>query len=620
MTLRGKLLLAQLPLACSLVVVGFISRRTVVSLDHNSQEILKDNYLSVLAGQHMRDSADSMARTALLRAQGRSSAKGAPPAEREAIFEKELRFQEGNITELGEREVTARVRESWGRFLVAYERSHALPTDSRSEMTADYFNVLEPALIELEESAAEIVTINQDAMLRKSDQARVRAGWMASAMLVTTITAFVVGFFASLYLTNRMTRPLSILAQAVRRLAEGDLGARARLPGKDEVAQVARELNTMASRLAEYRSSSLGELLQAQQSSQAAIDSLPDPVLVFQLNGGLLNANEAALSLFGVDTDADDVGALARVPAEVVATIHRVRDHIAAGRGAYIPKGLEEAVLVPFREGPSYFLARATAVQNEQGRSVGFTVLFQDVTRLRRFDELKTDLVATVAHEFRTPLTSLRMAIHLCVEGAAGDLTAKQGELLGAARDDCERLQSIVNEILDLSRIQNGRVELHLRATSAKTLLTQAVDDHRQLARERGIELRIGAMTVERAVLADPPRIRLVLANLLTNALRYTPRGGSVELRAAPEDHAVRFEISDTGPGIAAPDLARVFDRFFRAAGAPEGGAGLGLFICKEIVEAHEGRIGAESDPGQGAIFWFTLPAASAHADSSDGV
>src|SRR5262249_41459604 len=152
-----------------------------------------------------------------------------------------------------------------------------------------------------------------------------------------------------------------------------------------------------------------------------------------------------------------------------------------------------------------------------ESRPLGLTILFQDVTRLRRFDELKTDMVATVAHEFRTPLTSLRMAIHLCAEGTVGPLTSKQADLLYAARDDCERLQSIVDDLLDLSRIQAGKIELHKRAVSSGSLLAQVVDDHRKQADDKQITLVVSPLTVDRPVLADPDRVQLVLSNLVEN-------------------------------------------------------------------------------------------------------
>ncbi len=582
MTLRRKLLLAQLPLALSLLVVGLVSRRTVASLDHNAQDILKDNYLSVLAAQRMRDALDAL-----------------PDATARADFEHNLRFQEDNVTEPGEREMTERLRAAFTALAVAPP----------------------PALAERQRVRAalkDIVEVNQDAMLRKSERARKSSERMGDVMLAVTVAAFLLGIFASGYLTNRLTRPLSVLTQAVRRLGQGDLEARVRLDGQDEIAQVAREFNTMAERLSEYRSSSLGELLQAQQSSQAAIDSLPDPVLVLKWGGALLAANRAAEDLFHVTVDATGDAVLAKSPLEVRMLVNKMKDHVGGGRGPYVPKGLEEATAIAVRDGTRYFLGRANPVVDEEGRPLGLTILFQDVTRLRRFDELKTDMVATVAHEFRTPLTSLRMAIHLCIDGSVGPLEPKQADLLFAARDDCERLQGIVDDLLDLSRISAGKIDLHQRPLSSASVLARAVDDHRQAARERNIDLSVAPSSVDRPVAADPERIQLVLTNLITNALRHTPAEGQIVLDASPDDRMVKFVVKDSGPGIAAEYRARLFERFFSVPDAPAGGAGLGLYICKEIVEAHGGRIGVDGEPGRGASFWFTLPAAQPAPEPSE--
>jgi signal transduction histidine kinase len=612
MTLRSKLLLAQLPLALSLVVVGIASRRTVSSLDVNAQGILKDNYLSVVAAEIMRDSADAMARAALAHARGQPETRADELARRRHTLERELTFQEGNITEVGEREMTERARKSWSALEPAIDRLMATPN---ADAEAAYFSTLEPALVAFESATSDIATVNQDAMVRKSNRARARAERMSGIMLSVTVAAFALGILASIYLTNRLTRPLAVLAQAVRRLGQGDLAARAKLPGSDEIAEVAGDFNTMAARLAEYRSSSLGELLQAQQASQAAIDSLPDPVIVLKNDGALLNVNQAAETLLGLSVER---GALDGVDAAVSDVIAHMRSHVAGGKGAFVPRGLEDAIAVPTRDGVHYLLPRANPVFDENGAVIGLSVVLQDVTRLRRFDELKTDLVATVAHEFRTPLTSLRMAIHLCAEGTVGPLTVKQADLLFAARDDCERLQGIVDDLLDLSRIQAGKVELHLRAVSAAALLEQAILDQRAVAKERDVELGMGAPTIDRAVNADPDRVQLVLANLISNAIRHTPAQGHVETRAAPADGFVRFEVSDTGSGIPPEHVHRLFERFYRVPGAPPGGAGLGLYIVKEIVEAHGGQVGVESELGQGSIFWFTLPVATAGRSEQD--
>ena len=257
-----------------------------------------------------------------------------------------------------------------------------------------------------------------------------------------------------------MLQPLSALSEVTRRIGEGNFDARARVRGNDELAHLARDFNAMAARLAEFRKSS-GDLLQAHLSMQAAIDSIPDPVAIFSVEGNLQNVNDAAETLLGLKTDAGSKEPLRNVDAPTRAVLERIRSHILSGKGADVPKGFEDAVQLLTLLGDRYFLPRGAPVYETRGVIVGATVILQDVTRLRRFEELKNDLVATVAHEFRTPLTSLRMAVHLCTEQVAGPLTDKQAELLHAAREDCDRLQDMVDDFLDLSRIESGRVELY---------------------------------------------------------------------------------------------------------------------------------------------------------------
>jgi NtrC-family two-component system sensor histidine kinase KinB len=616
MNLRGKLLLAQAPLGVALVGVGVLASMTVASLGRSADAILKDNYRSVLAIQRMQEAIERIqdgatlplvgpvpetatTRTAVLRQQ----------------FENELRVEENNITEPGELEAARRLRQQWTEYLTHFDQLQRLhdPAAARSL----FFDQLSPAFEAVKQAAETILAMNQDAMVQKSERARRAAERMNTLMLLGSLAALLIGGVASALLTSRLLQPLAVLTRTVNRIGEGDFETRANITGRDELARLAGNINAMTARLSQYRRSSLGELLLAQQASQAAIDSLPDPVVVFDVKGDVLNVNRAGEELLGLGIASTSGDPLASADPAVRVVLERVRGHVLGGKGHYVPRGFEEALRIAAPEGERYLLPRATPVYAEQGGVAGATVVFQDVTRLRRVDELRNDLVATVAHEFRTPLTSLRMAIHLCIEQTAGPLTDKQADILYAAREDCERLQSMVDELLDLARIQGGRVELQQRPTPPNTLVQTAVDAYRSAADEMGVTLEAHVLPGLNDVSADRERIQLVLSNLLSNALRHTPTGGRVDVRARADDGRVRFEVEDTGPGIPKEFQQSVFDKFFRVPGTTSGGAGIGLSISKEIVEAHGGEIGLTSEPGHGCTFWFTVPAVPAMVDSS---
>ncbi len=604
MTLRSKLLLAQLPFAAALLVLGVIAARSVTQLGRNAELILKDNYRSVLAAERMKATAEQLDRAALAQALGRSGAQDAAEARRR--FEAELRVQEANITEPGEAEATRELRHRWVAYRAILDRLPAAPRGSREAL---YFGEALPALDAVDGKAQDILEINQEAMVAKSERAQRQAERTNALIISVTLGVLAIGVFTASALTARLIRPLSVLSQSARRIGEGDLEARARVEGRDEIATLALDFNNMADKLGQYRRSSLGELLQAQQASQAAIDSLPDPVVVLDAGGGLMNVNRAAEDLLRITTGGSE-DPLRSIEPAVREVLQKVRAHVVGGKGAYVPRGFEEAVRTPSPDGNRYLLPRATPLYSEQGTVVGATIVLQDVTRLMRFDELKNDLVATVAHEFRTPLTSMRMAIHLLAEEVVGSLSEKQGDLIFAARQDCERLQGIVDDLLDLSRIQAGRVDLHRGPISAGALLAEAAAAVRSAAEAGQLELSVVPPEPDATVHGDPERLQLVLSNLLTNAVHYTQPGGRIVIAGTVGPDAVRFEVADTGVGIPREYQERVFEKFFQVPGGKPGGVGLGLYISHEIVLAHGGDMGVESEPGRGSRFWFTVPLA----------
>jgi two-component system, NtrC family, sensor histidine kinase KinB len=617
MTFKRKLMLTMTPLVLVLALVGLMSGMVVRVLARQPGTIWKDNYRSMLAAQRMKESVERMYDAALFRLLGRP-VDDRLLREHAMQFEREFEAEARNITEKGEAEAVDQLHRCWTEYQGALAQFHG-ESDPRRQADVD-LPLVTRTFHAVKRAADNILDINQDAMVLKGRRTEDRANRFERLLTIAVVIASVIGLLASVSLTGRLLRPLGVVSAAVRRFGQGDVQARARVQGEDDIAQLAQEFNTMADHLERYRKSSLGELLQAQQATQAAIDSLPDPVLMLDATGNLQGTNEAARRVLGIDPEERGSSSLDRVDPTVRALIDRLRAHVVGGRGAYHPKGFEDSLHLGSSRGEGIYLPRATPIYGEAGSVTGSALVFQDITRLFHFDELKSNLVATVAHEFRTPLTSLRMAIHLCTEEAVGPLTPKQADLLFAAREDCERLQAIVDDLLNLSRLESGRIDLQKRRVEAQSLVDMAVDLHRAAAESQELTIRAEVYPNLSEVFADPDRLQLVFANLLTNAIRYSSKGDEIVVRALPSqaDGAaqdsgrdfIRFEVTDHGPGIPVEHQPALFEKFFRVPGSPAGGAGLGLFIARGLVQAHDGSIDVSSQPGQGATFWFTIPAA----------
>lgn len=608
MKLRDKLLLAEAPLLVALLVVGAMALFTAELLSANSNAILKDNHRSILATQKMGAALARVDLVLLEQQLGAGVDTGAALRVQLDRFDQELRIQEGNITETGEGPATQALREAFTRF-----RATALLLASQSPGPAwveTYRRSLEPEAESMRTALELLLALNQDALVRKSTSAQRVGEDLRLALLWTILLSVFLGVVASVRLTRRILGPLQDLMQAARSLGEKDFHARAPVVGRDEISLLAAEFNTMADRLNTFQRSTLGELLQAQQSAQAVMDSFPDPVLVFDSEGRLSNVNAATSATFQFSSTATNV--VAMLPPAIRDAVEKLRDHTLSGQGAYAPRGFEEAIRCENHGVESFLLPRAEPVHDDAKRVVGAALFLQDVTRLRRFDQLKTDLVATVAHEFRTPLTSLHMAIHLCLDGTAGDLSETQQDLLHAARADCERLQAMVNDLLDLSRAEGGVLSIRPDAEDVSALLENAGATHSAEASLRRVHLVIETVPAGLSVLADVDRMALVFSNLISNAIRHSPEGGTVSVGAVPQENAVRFEVRDAGPGIDPAFHQRVFEKFFRVPGQESGGAGIGLYIARDVVQAHGGTIGVDSTQERGSTFWFTLPRAPA--------
>jgi len=397
-----------------------------------------------------------------------------------------------------------------------------------------------------------------------------------------------------------MLAQLKALTQSAEHIAGGDLDATVPVRSQDEFGQLANTFNTMASKLREFRRDDEAKLTRTRHTTQQAIDSLLEPVLVTDPQGRIEIANRAATRLFGLKTG----HTVADAPAWL-AELHR---SVMSGEVS-AAEGYESAIQV-FDKGQELFLLPgAVPMYDASGQTIGVTIILLNVTQLRHADELKSGLLSTVSHELRTPLTGLQMSVNLLQEPEIGELNAKQRELLSTAIVSSDRLYRVIEHLLSISRIESGKVPLQLQNVAPSTLVWQACDAHQAALADRKIELVVNVPTDLPEVKVDPASVHYVFTNLLSNARKYTPPGGRITVSAREEDESVVFSVADTGPGIPLEYQQSVFEKFFRIP-TPDGptGAGLGLSIAREIVIAHGGAIEVKTPDGGGSDFQFKLP------------
>jgi len=329
-------------------------------------------------------------------------------------------------------------------------------------------------------------------------------------------------------------------------------------------------------------------------------------VAICDLGGKIELANEVARRLFGLNPEAT----LTEVGNEKLIQLFQKASQ---EERPILPKGYDTAIQIFLEEEEHFFLPEAIPIFDEERQLMGVTLILAEVTRLRRLDEVKNGLISTVSHELKTPLTSVRLAVHLLLSDKIGPLSVKQAEVLEAARQDSDRLYRVIEDLLDISRIESGGAEMQLETVNVEALILQVTEKVRPAFKDHGIALTLEVPSEAPSVLADPQRLPLVFDNLLSNALKYTPRGGRVRVSARTADGAdgmVQFLVEDTGIGIAPEYLPRLFEKFFRVPGQEQVDSGLGLTIAKEIVVAHGGRIEVASEPKKGTKFTFTVRAA----------
>jgi len=427
--------------------------------------------------------------------------------------------------------------------------------------------------------------------LREIEANVARLRWtVLSAALLTALVATLL----AVLIAERTARPVRELTQVVQRMTEGDLSARLLPLTRDEVGTLTRAFNQMSDRLR----GTVNKLVEERSRLVAVLDNMANGVVITDGDGRVRLINPAAIRLLGV---AEEV-ALGRPLAQVVRD-YRIIDLWQR----CCAQNEEQSELVEVsRHGP-FLQAIATPLRDAGPRAC--LVILHDLTQIRRLETVRRDFISNISHELRTPLASLKALVDTLRDGALEDPPAAH-RFLERMETEVDALTQMVQELLELSRIESGQAPLRLKPTSVADVVLSPVERLRAQAERASLRLIVHLPADLPPVLADAERVKQVITNVVHNAIKFTPAGGQVTLSAEPVGDEVIISVRDTGVGIPADELPRIFERFYKADRARSGGGtGLGLAIAKHIVQAHGGRIWVESVEGKGSTFYVALPA-----------
>lgn len=562
-TIKGKIATGIGVLFALLTLTSVVALIAINVLSDKTENLLTANYKTIRYCNQMMHAMDELHRN--------------PGAAAE--FEQALRGQEQNITEPGEREATQALRR-W------FERLKPAPGDKVAEA-------------QVNARIYDIGRLNQHALERKNAVALQTAAGAKMWLSVLITLVLIVGLTLAFNLPGIVAAPLKRITGGIREIARGNYATRIELNNRnDEFGEMAQAFNSMAARLDEWENSSMARVMFEKSRVDSIISQMEDAVLGTDAEGRVLFINHAASGLYNLSSDA----IVGRAAAEI------------AGHNDLLGAVLQGEARGPLKivvAGKEQFFALTHKAVEQNGRALGNVYTLKNITHFRELDLSKTNLLATISHELKTPISSIKLSAKLLADARTGGMNPEQLDMLGGIVEDTDRLLRLTAELLNMTQIETGNIQLRFLQVAPQVIVDEAIAAVAMEAGSRQIAIEQAVPADLPAVLADVDKAALVLVNLLSNAVRYSPEGSRIRLSVSRSEKTVSFAVQDEGAGIDPRYQSRIFDRYFKVPGSiNKSGSGLGLAISREFIEAQGGSITVQSEYGNGSTFRFELPVA----------
>lgn len=606
LSLKHKILFGYIAITLILIVLAGWSIYNFVSLNDSIHDIMVENYRSVIASEGMMEALERQDSAELIFIFGQQEEAMEMFQNNQIEFMKHLSRAEDNITIKEENQIIANLNEDYKIYLNKFSELRDIANDNNAEeMQAYYLNEIMPHFQNIKDETRNLLTVNQEHMRGAQTRANSRATQAIYSSIIFSLIAIVLAISLGFYISNKILKPINNLKDTIKEIAGGNLEKKIKINTEDEIGELAAEFNSMTQRLKEYEQMNISKLIKEKNKSEGIVRSISNPLIVTDNENKILLINPEAEKLFTLkEKEIQGTHFLEIFDEDKI--FDSINETLENGKEN---KGQKNDVIKFSYENKEHFYRITTnPVKDELGETKMVVTILEDITHLKEVDRMKSEFVSMVSHEFRTPLTSMIMSINMLLEENAGEIDEAQRELLEVAKEDTEHLNNLVDDLLDLSKLESGKIDIDFENVKVEKIFNSSVNPFMKKAEDKGIEL-IQKDVNDLSVHADLNKITWVITNLIGNALRYTEEGDKIILDANKKGHKVHISVSDTGEGIPKEYQNKIFEKFVRAGTDQDesSGTGLGLPIAKEVVEAHGGRIWVKSKEGKGSTFTFSL-------------
>ncbi|PIF63678.1 ATP-binding protein [Flavobacterium sp. 11] len=577
MKIKTKLNLGVGLLFLMIIILSIIASFYIFSIKKDTENILKANYNTLEYSRNMLLSLDEI---------------NVDKGKAIAVFETNLKNQIANITEIGEDKVTYNLQKSFD-FL----EKNRTDENIKSQIRQDIF---------------EIMKLNMIAIKEKSDIAKHTAETANLWIAVTGTLCFLIAFNLLVNLPNNIANPIKELTASIKEIANKNYSERVHFMNHNEYGDLAKSFNTMAQKLEEYSNSNLHKLSFEKKRLETLINNMHDPIIGLDNDGLVLFANDEALKIMGLKSE-DVIGELA---SSLALTNDLMRSLIIKELESDIKNPRQKSLPMKiFADGKESYFEKETvtitiqSTGDDQTTTIGDVIILRNITVFKELDFAKTNFIATVSHELKTPIASIKLSLQLLEKPETGKINEEQEQLIESIKEDSQRLLKITGELLDMAQLETGNIHLSIEKSNPYQIVKYAIDAVKVRVDQKEIELIIDGEDELPDVKADSEKTGWVLINFLTNAITYSSNQSKIIVKLKRENSQVVFQVVDSGKGIDKRYKDKVFDKYFQIPGSNKSGTGLGLAISKEFIEAQSGTIGVECELGLGSAFYFKLNA-----------